>query len=377
MSTAPPTPDPTAGSGGLGRDGAAGAVGSAGRDGAAGGTGSAGRDGAAGGTGRAGGPATSVVRRPRRAAGRSAWLSAAALTLAVAVAACSAPAGGVPIPVAQSAPTPTSAVTARGGGPIMPASSTPAPVPTARASSTATRTTATPSPGRPASRTPASPGDRPVVVLDPGHNGGNASALSTVTRLVDAGFGQRKPCNTVGASTVGGYAEHEFTWDVALRTRRLLAARGLRVLLTRPDDRGVGPCVDARAHIGNAAGADAVVSIHADGVVPDGHGFHVIEAAVPPAGAAVAAASHRLATAVRTSFRDSSGFGYATYVGGGDGLDRRADLAGLNLSTRPAIFLECGNMRNPDDAARMVSRDGRQRIAAALAGGILAALAAR
>lgn len=214
-----------------------------------------------------------------------------------------------------------------------------------------------------------------VVVLDPGHNGGNAAHPDIINRSVPAGLGQTKACNTVGAETAAGYPEHAFNFDVALRARRLLAARGLTVLLTRADDVGVGPCVDARAQFGNAHAAAAVVSIHGDGADAAGTGFHVIEPGVPQHDPVVAGATHDLALAVRAALLAESGLGYATYTGGGQGLDHRSDLAGLNLSTRPAILVECGNMRNAADAAKMTSPAGRQRIARALADGILAALA--
>src|SRR5206468_4474531 len=105
----------------------------------------------------------------------------------------------------------------------------------------------------------------PVVVLDPGHNGGNAAHPAEINAPVPDGTGGTKPCNTTGTATDAGYPEHAFTWDVALRTRALLAARGISVVLTRPDDTGVGPCVDARARIAGSAGAAAFVGIHGDG----------------------------------------------------------------------------------------------------------------
>lgn len=213
-----------------------------------------------------------------------------------------------------------------------------------------------------------------IVVIDPGHNGGNIDHLGQVTRLVDAGNGERKPCNEIGAQTATGYAEHAFTWDVALRLRSLLAARGLDVRLTRSSDRGVGPCVDVRGRFGNVVKADAVVSVHADGGPTSGTGFHVIEAARP---AGDKAASTALALAVRKAMLAGSGLRYATYIAGGDGLDVRDDLAGLTLSGRPTVMVEAGNMANRADAALQASAAGRQRVAAALATGILAFLAIR
>jgi N-acetylmuramoyl-L-alanine amidase len=244
-----------------------------------------------------------------------------------------------------------------------------------RSRSTPTRP---PTTSKPATQQPSSAAAVPrgaVVVLDPGHNGLNAAHPEIINQLVPAGFGQYKPCNTTGTATATGYPEHAYNWDVAVRARAILAQRGITVLLTRPSDTGVGPCVNSRAAFGNAQHATVVVAIHADGH-EGGHGFHVIEASRWPAGAAVAAASHRLAVAVHDRFAAESGFALANYIGSG-GYDRRSDLAGLNLSLEPTVFIECGNMRDSGDAARMQSAAGRQRAARAIADGILSYLATR
>jgi N-acetylmuramoyl-L-alanine amidase len=204
-----------------------------------------------------------------------------------------------------------------------------------------------------------------VVVLDPGHNGGNSGRPGEINRPVPAGRGKTKPCNTTGTSTNSGYTEHAFTFDVAQRIGEALSAKGIRVVLTRQNDTGVGPCVNERAAIGNEAGADAVVSIHADGSNSGGaHGFHVAYSA-PPLNAQQGAPSTKLATTLRDGLR-TGGFTTANYIGS-NGLAPRADLAGLNLSTRPAALVECGNMRNADEAAAMSSAEGRRRYAAVIA----------
>jgi N-acetylmuramoyl-L-alanine amidase len=216
-----------------------------------------------------------------------------------------------------------------------------------------------------------------VVVLDPGHNGGNAAAPAVIDRLVDAG-GFRKPCNTTGTATDAGYPEHAFTFDVARRAAALLRARGLTVLLTRPDDTGVGPCVDRRAAMANAAGAALAVSIHADGAAAGVRGFHVIEPALAPdhGNRAVLASSAAAAAALRSAFAATTGEPPATYPGAlvEPGLTRRNDLAGLNLARVPAVFIECANMRNAEDAAAVTSAAWRQRAAEGIADGVLAYL---
>lgn len=231
------------------------------------------------------------------------------------------------------------------------------------------------SPSTTASPTEAAPSGRPVpaplVVLDPGHNGGNAAHPAEIQRAVPDGRGSTKPCNTTGTATDAGYPEHAFTFDVALRTERALEAAGVRVVLTRPNDTGVGPCVDVRGTAGQRADAAAVVSIHADGAATSGSGFHVA-LSDPPLNPVQAGQAHVLGTALRDSLR-AAGFHDSTYLGD-RGISLRPDLAGLNLATRPAALVECANMRNSAEAAVVSSAEGRQRYATALAAGVLAYL---
>ncbi|MEO3802339.1 N-acetylmuramoyl-L-alanine amidase [Nonomuraea sp. B1E8] len=208
-----------------------------------------------------------------------------------------------------------------------------------------------------------------TVVIDPGHNGLNAAHREEIDRLVDVITG-RKPCNTIGTRTRSGYPEHAFTWDVAARLKPLLEEMGAEVVLTRPDDKGVGPCITERAAIGNEARADAVVSIHGDGAAESGRGFHVImPGLIAGHNDAIIRPSRRLGLAIRKAYRVGTRMPYATYAGR-DGLQTRTDLGGLNLSKRPAVFIECGNMRNSRDAARMSKPAFRERIATSLAAGL-------
>jgi len=212
-----------------------------------------------------------------------------------------------------------------------------------------------------------------TVAIDPGHNGGNAAHAAQIARLVDAGTVQ-KACDTVGASTDDGYAEHAHNFDVALRLARALRAQGARVVLTRTTNSGWGPCITRRAAIGNAAHADAAISIHADGGPAGGRGFHVI---YPPPIAGLtddmAARSRGLALDVRKAFAAGTAEPYSTYAGT-RGLDVRSDLGGLNRSDVPKVFVETANMRNASDARRLRSARYRGQEATALARGLAAFL---
>lgn len=210
-----------------------------------------------------------------------------------------------------------------------------------------------------------------IIVIDPGHNGGNFTHQAQIDRLVDAGFGLRKACNTTGTSTSTGYTEAAYTFDLASRLAAVLRARGAKVVMTRTSNSGVGPCINQRAAIGNAAHADAVLSIHGDGsLVAGARGFHVIIATHMVGGSGVLRASQRLGDDVRAAFRSGAGMPYSTYTGGGTAETHRTDIGGLNLSTRPAVMVETGNMRSATDARLMSSASWRQRAATALAAGL-------
>lgn len=212
-----------------------------------------------------------------------------------------------------------------------------------------------------------------TVVIDPGHNPNNHLHTREINRQVDIGT-THKECDTTGTSTDSGYAEARFTLDVSHRLRTLLQAQGAKVVLTYDNDRPYGPCVDERARIGNQARADAVVSVHADGSAVGNRGFHVILPGPVRGGAAdtskIVEPSRDLGTRIAGLFVRATGSAPSNYVGGNTGLDVRKDLGGLNLSTVPKVFIECGNMRDPKDAALLTSAGWRQKAAQGIADGI-------
>jgi len=202
-----------------------------------------------------------------------------------------------------------------------------------------------------------------TVVIDPGHNGGNGANPTAINRHVDIGGGQTKACDTTGTATNGGYSEARYALAVSKELRRILERNGATVVMTRSGNRGVGPCIDRRARIGNRADADAAVSIHADGGPAGGRGFHVIRPTrIEGLTDDIAGPSRRLARAIRDAYGPRTGIPPATYLGG-DGMVARSDLGGLRLSDVPKVLLETGNMRNAADAAVFESERGRKRIA--------------
>jgi N-acetylmuramoyl-L-alanine amidase len=98
---------------------------------------------------------------------------------------------------------------------------------------------------------PPAPAEPPTLVLTP------RSALQTI--VIDPGHGG----DDAGARGPSGVEEKTITLDVARRLRGLIEARlGIRVILTRDDDRVVG--ADERAAMANNSKADLFLSLHAN-----------------------------------------------------------------------------------------------------------------
>jgi N-acetylmuramoyl-L-alanine amidase len=203
-----------------------------------------------------------------------------------------------------------------------------------------------------------------VVVIDPGHNPGNFQHTAEINRKVNIGT-NAKECDTTGTTTNDGYPEAKFTLDVSRRLRTLLEQQGATVTFTQDGE---------RARIGNEAKADAVVSIHADGSGAGNRGFHVILPGSVHKGSAdtrpIVAPSRDLGERITGFFVRATGSAPSNYVGDGTGIVTRTDLGGLNLSTVPKVFIECGNMRDAKDAARLTSGPWRQKAAQGISDGI-------
>jgi N-acetylmuramoyl-L-alanine amidase len=213
-----------------------------------------------------------------------------------------------------------------------------------------------------------------TIAIDAGHNGGNAAHPAEINALVDAGNGVHKECDTTGTAGDDGYAEYSFNLSVAQAVRDELVAAGAHVVMVRDDSNGWGPCITQRAAIGNNAHADAAISIHADGNLAVGaRGFHVILPAVSAGGGQVVSSSATLGGEIRDHV-SATGMPESNYMGAA-GLITRGDLGGLNLSTVPKVFVECGNMRNPADLAMLEDPTWRNQLAVAIATGFDAYLA--
>jgi N-acetylmuramoyl-L-alanine amidase len=207
-----------------------------------------------------------------------------------------------------------------------------------------------------------------VVAIDPGHNGENYTDPTFINSPIWNGR-ETETCDTTGAETDSGFTEAQFNFNVAEYLAADLESEGAKIVLTRTNNTGVGPCVTQRAAIGNDANANAAISIHADGGPATGRGFAILEPVADGPNNPVIAPSATLGSDIRASMLSQTGEPVSTYDGV-DGIQPRDDLAGLNLTTVPKVLIECGNMRNATDAALIVTSAWQQSVAQALAIGI-------
>jgi N-acetylmuramoyl-L-alanine amidase len=228
---------------------------------------------------------------------------------------------------------------------------------------------ATPKASRPPSATPLA---GITVGIDPGHNGRNGTDPSFINHLIWNGRAS-ETCDTTGTQTAGGYTEARFNFDVARDLRAALLADGARVVMTRENNHGVGPCVDRRAQILKDSGARVAIDIHADGGPPGGRGFTVLEPIADGPNDHVIRSSERFGRDVRAAILARTSMPVSDYYGS-NGIQFRNDLAGLNLTTVPKVLIESGNMVNATDAALLTSPRFQRQLAAALLAAILAFL---
>jgi N-acetylmuramoyl-L-alanine amidase len=207
-----------------------------------------------------------------------------------------------------------------------------------------------------------------TIALDPGHDGGLAAHPEIMAKKVWIG-NRWKACYAVGTSTRSGYPEHRFNFDVAMRVKARLEALGATVFVDRPNDTGIGPCLDERGKFGAKVHAQLTLSIHADGATSSSHGFFVMKPGyVRGYTDDIMARSSTLALAVRRGLL-SVGLQVANYYAR-NGIIARTDMGGFNLSDVPVVMVELGNMKNSGDALRMTTVAGRNRYAAGLVAGL-------
>ena len=209
-----------------------------------------------------------------------------------------------------------------------------------------------------------------IIGIDPGHNGRNYTDPSFINHLIWNGR-EWEACDTTGTETNRGYTEPRFTFNVATYLAADLRAEGAKVVLTRKNNHGIGPCVNTRAFILNRAHANVSIDIHADGGPSWGRGFTILEPGyVDKYNRRVIRPSLRFGRDVHLAFLRHTPIRVSDYYGS-HGYVLRNDLAGLNLTTMPKVLIECGNMRNAADARLLTSPAVQRAIARALTDAII------
>ncbi|HEY9312031.1 N-acetylmuramoyl-L-alanine amidase [Williamsia sp.] len=215
-----------------------------------------------------------------------------------------------------------------------------------------------------------------TIFLDPGHQG--SSAGQDLNKPVPDGRGGTKACQTTGATSPGGVAEHKVNWDITQLVKAGLESQGAKVVLSRQDDTGWGGCIDERINAANASNADIAVNVHADstsvGTDETKSGFHIIVPQLPVPDATVqqvqSGPGRNAAGLMRDAFKDA-GLVPANYAGAQDGVQARSDVAAANLTKVPNVFVELGNLSNTADAAALTGPDGQLKYAVGLIDGML------
>jgi N-acetylmuramoyl-L-alanine amidase len=177
-----------------------------------------------------------------------------------------------------------------------------------------------------------------LIVIDPGHGGSDPGAVR------------------------GGLQEKSLTLDMSKRVRDILIARGWQVVMTRTDDRDVFAANDsardelqARDDVANSRGARLMISIHVNSYVNSGpHGV-----------ATYYYKASDLSLAQSVSRRVASELGISN-----NGVIKDK-LYVVNHAAMPAALVETAYISNPDDFALLQSSSWRQKMAQAIADGIV------
>ncbi|MDG2616592.1 N-acetylmuramoyl-L-alanine amidase [Thermoleptolyngbya sichuanensis XZ-Cy5] len=172
-----------------------------------------------------------------------------------------------------------------------------------------------------------------------------------VVVVLDAGHGGRDP----GAVGIGGIREKDIVLSITTQVARLLEQQGVQVVMTRTDDREID--LAPRVQIAERARANIFVSIHANAISmdrPDVNGIETYYAS--EAGA-------RLGRVIHDSMVRNTGLN--------DRGLRSARFYVIRNTSMPAVLLETGFVTGAQDAAFLSSAQGRERMAFAIAQGIL------
>ena len=182
------------------------------------------------------------------------------------------------------------------------------------------------------------------------------STSGRVVAVIDPGHGGRDP----GAIGIGGLQEKDVVLPISLEVARLLEQQGVRVILTRSDDRFIS--LAGRAQLANRNRATLFVSIHANAISmsrPDVNGLETFYFVT----------GRQLAEYIQSSMLES-------FDMNNRGV-KRARFYVLRNTSMPSALVETGFVTGREDAPRLANPAFRDDMAYAIARGILRYLQAQ
>jgi len=219
--------------------------------------------------------------------------------------------------------------------------------------------------------------DKMLAVLVQPSQAVKAKGYRTV--VLDAGHGGEDP----GAANARyGIQEKRITLALANATRDILRQRGVDVHVTRTGDRTLD--LEERCQYATRVRADVFVSIHLNSAAdPDSSGIetHIL----PPAGQPITASASvrpRDQAAYPGNSHDGANLvlGYSLqksllkHTGAEDRGVRRSRFCVVRSAPCPAALVECGFVSNRKEAQKLLTQEHQDRVARALAEGVLAYL---
>jgi N-acetylmuramoyl-L-alanine amidase len=174
------------------------------------------------------------------------------------------------------------------------------------------------------------PKTRYVVVIDPGHGGKDPGAIG-----------------------IGGLQEKKVVLSISLKLAKRLKQQGMRVVMTRTNDRFIS--LKGRVALAKKVNANAFVSIHGNSL-PQNSGVSGLETYHYGRGYRLAQSIHR-SILRRIQIRDRR--------------IRRARFYVLRKTSMPAVLVEVGFVTSTRDSRKLTSASYRQRMADAIADGII------
>ena len=207
------------------------------------------------------------------------------------------------------------------------------------------------------------PEKKPVVAIDPGHQGSGADLSGT--EPVGPGASEMKAKTATGTEgRFSGIPEYELDLEISLLLEEELKARGYGVIMTRRDN-DTALSNSERALMAYEEGGDIFIRIHANGL--DDSSVSGALAMVPspsnPYVGDLAEDSYLLGECILDGYCSKAGFESL-------GVQYYDDMTGINWSRLPVMILEMGFMTNESDDLRMADETVQPLMAEGIADGI-------